>query len=55
MEALQMLKFHLKKVHLNFAQDWITLENKMLVDDPGEDLLESLLRGSFQDGMDRII
>jgi hypothetical protein len=55
MEALQMLKFHLKEVRLNFTQGWITPEKDMLVDDPDEDLLETLLQGSYDDGLDQVI
>jgi hypothetical protein len=55
MEALQMLKFYLKKTRLNFMEGWIMPESEMLKDDPDEDLLVKLLQGNFQDGMDQII
>ena len=55
MEALQMLKFHLKKERLNFTAGWITLEKDLVDDAPEEDLLQSLLRGDFQDTLDRAI
>jgi hypothetical protein len=55
MEALQMLKFHLKKKRLNFMEGWLTPESEMLKDDPDEDLLAKLLQGNFQDGMDQVI
>jgi len=45
MEALQMLKFHLKKKHLNFMEGWVIPESEMLKDDPDEDLLVKLLQG----------
>ena len=48
MEALQMLKFHLKKDHLKFMQNWVTPEKHMAEDDPDEDLLCNLLQGDFQ-------
>jgi hypothetical protein len=35
MEVLQMLKFHLKKDHLNFTEGWVTTDDEMkLKDDP---------------------
>jgi hypothetical protein len=59
MEMLQMLKFHLKKEHLNFTNAWITSEAHMLQDNPEEDLLHSLLQGSTtdeaQNGLDNIM
>jgi hypothetical protein len=59
METLQMLKFHLKKEHLNFTNAWITSEAHMLQDNPEEDLLHSLLQGSTtdeaQNGLDNIM
>ena len=51
-----MLKFHLKKVRLNFTEGWITSEEQMLEDDPDEDLLAKLVEGlNFQDGLDNVI
>jgi len=55
MEALQMLKFHLKKERLNFTAGWITLEKDLVDDAPEEDFLQSLLQGDFQDTLDRAI
>lgn len=55
MEALQMLKFHLKKERLNFTAGWITPEKDLVDDEPEEDLLQNLLRGDFQDALDRVI
>jgi hAT family C-terminal dimerisation region len=55
MEALQMLKFHLKKERLNFTAAWMTKETDMVDDTPDDDLLDHLLDGDFQDGLDRII
>jgi hypothetical protein len=44
MEALQMLKFHLKKEHLNFTNSWVTAESQMTKDDlDAVDLLGNLL------------
>jgi hypothetical protein len=36
MEALQMLKFHLKKDWLNFTKDWATSHQQLLEDEPDE-------------------
>jgi hAT family C-terminal dimerisation region len=55
MEALQMLKFHLKKGCINFTADWMMAEKWMIDDDPDEDLLCKLLDGNYQDGLDYII
>jgi hypothetical protein len=55
MEALQMLKFHLKKKRISFTEGWVTPESEMLKDDPDEDLLAKLLQENFQDGMDQVI
>jgi hypothetical protein len=57
MEALQMLKFHLKKDRLNFTAAWMTTEKEMIDDDPDVDLLADLLEPEvdFQDGLDCII
>jgi hypothetical protein len=55
MEALQMLKFHLKKERLNFTKGWVTADKEMLEDEPDEDLLHKLLQGDFQDGLDKLI
>jgi hypothetical protein len=55
MEALQMLKFHLKKERLNFTEFWITQERQMAEDDPEVDLLDNLLRGDVQDALDGIM
>jgi hypothetical protein len=47
MEALQMLKFHLKKMHLNFMDGWEVTEEKM-IDDPDDGSLVMLLKeGNF--------
>jgi hypothetical protein len=42
MEFLQMLKFALKKVHLNFTADWMTSEHTMQEQIVEEDLLAAL-------------
>jgi hypothetical protein len=58
MEALQMLKFHLKKERLNFTESWVTPESQMTEDDPdeGRDLLDNLLEDvGVQDTLDGII
>jgi hypothetical protein len=55
LEALQMLKFHLKKERLNFTAGWITSEKQMVDDDPDEDLLRKLLEGDYQDALDSAI
>ena len=55
MEALQMLKFALKKARLNFTRGWITSENEMLDSEPEEDLLAMLLGDDGEDTLDRII
>jgi hypothetical protein len=55
MEALQMLKFHLKKERLNFTAGWKTSETQMVDDDPDEDLLQKLLEGNIQDSLDLVI
>jgi hypothetical protein len=55
MEALQMLKFQLRKERLNFTAGWTTSEKQMAEDDPDEDLLQNLLRANFQDNFDSII
>jgi hypothetical protein len=55
MEALQMLKFHMKKERLNFTEAWMTSEKQMVEDDPEDDLLQNFLDGDFQDGLDCVI
>jgi len=55
MEALQMLKYALKKACLDFTSGWITSEKDMQVEKSEEDLLALLLRGNHEDSMDRII
>ncbi len=46
MEVLQVLKFQLKKEHLNFMAGWSTEEKQMVDDNLEEDLLETLLEDS---------
>lgn len=36
MEALQMLKFHLKKERLHFTRGWVTSQKLLLEDEPDE-------------------
>ena len=55
MEALQMLKSHLKKERLSFTASWKTVEKEMVVDAPDDDLLASLLSDNFQDSLDHMI
>jgi hypothetical protein len=54
MEALQMLKFHLKKERLNFTQGWSTTEQELLDYDTVVDL-DLLLKGKFHDNLDKIM
>jgi hypothetical protein len=57
MEALQMLKFALKKGRLNFTQGWITSESMMCEQDlDSNDLLSQLLGAdNTEDIVDEII
>lgn len=55
MEALQMLKFHLKKERLHFTESWVTSEKEMVQDDPEDDLLAKLFRGNFQSNLDEVM
>jgi hypothetical protein len=58
MEALQMLKFALKKDRLNFSRDWITAESSMIEHESEQDidLLALLLSDDKADDiLDRII
>ncbi|KIM78715.1 hypothetical protein PILCRDRAFT_56284, partial [Piloderma croceum F 1598] len=55
MEALQMLKYALKKARLDFTSGWIVSEKDMQVEKSEEDLLALLLGGNHEDSMDRII
>ena len=58
MEALQMLKFALKKEQLNFMWGWSVSESSMCEQDPVEsvDLLQQLLREEeTEDVIDQII
>jgi hypothetical protein len=52
MEALQMLKFALKKARLNFTDGWITPEMVMWEREPEEDSLSALLRANGEDVLD---
>jgi hypothetical protein len=55
MEALQMIKFNLKRQRLNFVEGWITSEKQMTEDsyDADGDLLRNLLQDDFQNAFDR--
>ena len=58
MEALQMLKFYLKKERLYFMRGWVTSKKQMAINKSEEvegDPLEALLRGDFQNNLDKII
>jgi hypothetical protein len=60
MEALQMLKFLLKKKHLNFTSGWKTLEAAMLgvivqVDSKLGIMLDSLLDGDVEKARDELL
>ena len=55
MEALQMLKFHLKKERLDFTKGWMTSEKQIVDDSPDRDLLVELLEGDLQDGVDKVM
>ena len=50
-----MLKFYLKKDHLNFMAAWMTVEQQMTKDDLDEDLLCALFQDNFQDSLDIVI
>jgi hypothetical protein len=54
MEALQMLKFHLKKERLNFTRGWVTKEHELVDYDAVVDL-KSLLEGKFDDRLDKVM
>ena len=57
MEALQMLKFHLKKSRLNFTEAWMT-ENAYMAEDDLDKVSNSLtvlLKPDFQADLDRIL
>ena len=55
MESLQMLKFSLKKAHLDFTTGWITSEIEMWERDAEDDLPAALFGGDSKDAMDWII
>lgn len=55
MEALQMLKFYLKKSRLDFTTGWATSQKLMVDDDADVDLLAGLLTDNFQDSLDTIM
>jgi len=53
MEALQMLKFHLKKMRLDFTQGWMMSGQEMVDDVTDDDLLGGLLNDSYHDIFDK--
>jgi len=55
MEALQLLKFSLKKERLNFMNGWSTLEVAMLGVSQPTDLLGSLFVDNPDNVMDKIL
>jgi hypothetical protein len=57
MEALQMLKFGLKKDRLNFTSSWMTPQSEMVVDDlvDRSDLLALLLGDDGEDAVDKVM
>jgi hAT family C-terminal dimerisation region len=56
MEALQLLKFSLKKERLNFMNGWATSEADMSeVLQPNHDLLGSLFVGDAEAAMDNML
>ena len=50
-----MLKFSLRKEHLDFTIGWKTSEKEMKDNDAEEDLLQRLLYTNFQDKIDLIM
>ena len=55
MEALQILKFDLKKRHLDFMWGWVTSEKEILDDAEGADLLAGLLKEDFHADFNKIM
>lgn len=56
MEALQMLKFQLKKERLHFTKNWLTTEKEMMKDgSDGQDLLRQLLQDNCEDSLDKLM
>jgi hypothetical protein len=55
MESLQMLKFALKKAHLDFTGGWITLEHIMQEQIIDKNFLSALFADECKDVMDQII
>jgi len=56
MEALQLLKFTLKKEHLSFMQGWVMLEVDLhWVSQPTEDPLSTLFTGDPDSAVDSIL
>ncbi|KAF8124476.1 hypothetical protein EV363DRAFT_1178050, partial [Boletus edulis] len=56
MEALQMLKFWLKKDHLNFTKDWVTPQKDMISnEDNDDDLLARLFSTTNKSSLDNIL
>jgi hAT family C-terminal dimerisation region len=52
MEALQMVKFFLKKDRLNFMKGWVTAPAQMAVDVDDDDVLATIVNDlSLNDGM----
>ena len=52
MEALQMVKFFLKKERLNFMKGWITSTVQMVIDIDDDDILAMIVNNNIaQDGL----
>jgi hypothetical protein len=54
MEALQMVKFTLKKDHLNFMLAWMTKKKDLTTDNPDSDLLSWLKSEGDPDSLNNI-
>jgi hypothetical protein len=57
MEALQLLKFSLKKDRLNFMEGWLTKESALHAPEPQptDDALGSLLKNNTDVGLDSVL
>jgi hypothetical protein len=54
MEALQRLKFHLKKERLSFTASWVMGETEMSTDEPEVDLLSELVRANSNNASNQV-
>lgn len=55
MEALQMLKFWLKKDQLDFMRDWITPQKDMMIDEDDVDILAQLFSTTSASHLDEVL